>query len=343
MLDGYVEEERSAMLYDALAEIEGDPKLSAMFAKLASAARHQADIWGGKIEAAGGARPSPIELGLSARTALVLARKLGIRAVRQMLAAQKVRGLSAYSPSPVGGHGPVGRSPEFIGRRHHTGSGNLRAAVFGINDGLVSNTSLILGMAGAASDSRTLLLTGIAGLLAGAFSMAAGEYVSVRSQREVFEYQIGLEAAELREYPEEEAQELAVIFEAKGLEHEEATRLANTLIADPERALDTLAREELGLNPDELGSPWGAASASFAAFAIGALVPLLPFVLTKADIAFPTAAVLAGFALFGVGAALSMFTGRSAILSGLRMLGIGAGAGAATYAIGALIGGGIPL
>jgi VIT1/CCC1 family predicted Fe2+/Mn2+ transporter len=210
--------------------------------------------------------------------------------------------------------------------------------VFGINDGLVSNASLIMGMAGAAAEPRTLLLTGVAGLLAGAFSMAAGEYVSVRSQREVFEYQIGLEREELDEYPQAEADELALIYETKGMDRDDAQRLAQTLIADPERALDTLAREELGLNPDELGSPWGAATWSFLAFAAGAFIPLLPFLIGEGQRAFFVSMALAAASLFGVGATLSFFTGRSALASGLRMLAIGAAAGAATYAIGSLIG-----
>ena len=164
--------------------------------------------------------------------------------------------------------------------RRHRGlksGGNLRAAVFGVNDGLVSNASLIFGVAGATSDSKMILLSGVAGLLAGAFSMAAGEYVSVRSQREMYEYQIGLERDELGQYPEEEASELAMIYVARGIPEEEAKRMANVILVDPSRALDTLAREELGLNPDELGSPWGAARFSFFSFAAGALLPLLPF------------------------------------------------------------------
>jgi VIT1/CCC1 family predicted Fe2+/Mn2+ transporter len=210
--------------------------------------------------------------------------------------------------------------------------------VFGINDGLVSNASLILGVAGASADPKVVLLTGIAGMCAGAFAMATGEYVSVRSQRELFEYQIGLEREELRQYPEAEAQELALIYAAKGLPKKEALRLATRLIADPEHALDTLAREELGLNPDELGSPWGAAISSFVAFGAGALLPLAPFVFAAGPSALPLAIGITAFTLFGVGATMSLFTGRGAIVSGLRMLALGALAGAVTYAIGRLAG-----
>jgi vacuolar iron transporter family protein len=186
-----------------------------------------------------------------------------------------------------------------------------------------------------------IVLSGVAGLLAGAFSMAAGEYVSMRSQREMFEYQIGLERKELVQYPEEEAEELALIYAARGLPRAEAVELAQRLIGDPENALDTLAREELGLNPDELGSPWGAAMTSFVAFAIGALVPLLPFLLLGRSAALLTSIGMTGIALFGVGAIISLFTGRSAVRDGLRMLAIGGAAGALTYGFGSLLGVGL--
>jgi VIT1/CCC1 family predicted Fe2+/Mn2+ transporter len=226
-----------------------------------------------------------------------------------------------------------------IGKRHQNGAaGNaLRAGVFGVNDGLVSNAALIYGVAGAAAEPSIIVLTGVAGLLAGAFSMASGEYVSVRSQREMFEYQIGLERDELEEYPREEAAELALIYAAKGMEAGEARRLADTLMQDPERALDTLAREELGLNPDELGSPWVAAISSFSAFTAGAALPLLPF-LFGYDHALSVSIGLTALGLFAVGASMSLFTGRHATLSGLRMLGIGGAAGLATYFIGAWLG-----
>jgi VIT1/CCC1 family predicted Fe2+/Mn2+ transporter len=258
--------------------------------------------------------------------------------MRGILAAMKVRGLSVYSHAAPGHPAPT--SVEEIGQRHRGvgGGGNLRAAVFGINDGLVSNMSLILGVAGASSNAGFILLSGIAGLLAGAFSMAAGEYVSVRSQREMYEHQIGLEQAELAEYPAEEAEELALIYAARGMNREDALALARRTIADPRQALDTLAREELGLNPEELGSPWGAALSSFFSFGAGALVPLLPFLFARAEGALIAAVAMTGVALFGVGAMISLFTGRSAVRDGLRMLAIGGGAGAVTYLVGTLLG-----
>jgi VIT1/CCC1 family predicted Fe2+/Mn2+ transporter len=231
---------------------------------------------------------------------------------------------------------------EEVGRRHQgKGRGSLRAAIFGVNDGLVSNASLILGVAGAASvagGERMIVVSGVAGLLAGAFSMASGEYVSVRSQREMFERQISAERDELSEYPREEAAELALIYEARGLEKEDAQRVSTRLIENPQHALDTLAREELGLDPTELGSPWRAAGSSAISFAIGAFLPLLSFLVTSGRAALTGALFVTGAALFVVGAATSLFTGKGALKGGLRMLFIGAGAAGVTFLIGRALG-----
>lgn len=332
------EEMQSAWLYRALAEAEPEARMSALFLTLAQAAEQQAAHWAGMI--ASQDRRLPVFVpDRRARLVAALARRLGPRRLKPALAAMKVRGLSAYASAAAGHAMPTDVST--IGRGHRSpGGGNLRAAIFGVNDGLVSNASLILGMVGASASTGTVLATGIAGLLAGALSMAAGEFVSVRSQREMFEYQIGLEADELQEYPEAEAEELALIYAARGLPIEEARAFANTLVRDPKRALDVLAREELGLNPDDLGSPFGAATFSFVAFTLGALVPLLPFFLGAT---LPNAAYFgagaAGLGLFATGASLSLFTGRNAWLGGLRMLAIGGGAGTVTFAIGSVIGG----
>jgi vacuolar iron transporter family protein len=234
-------------------------------------------------------------------------------------------------------------SPSEIARKerwHRTGrSGTLRAVIFGVSDGLVSNLSLVMGVAGAASGQpRFILLAGVAGLLAGASSMAAGEYISMQSQRELFERQIELERAELEAMPEEEEAELAAVYRSKGFSEEEAARIAHRLFADPQTALDTLVREELGLDPDELGSPWGASIGSFIAFGIGALIPVLPYLVTDGAVAFFTALGLSLLALFGVGAGVSLLTGRGTIFSGLRQVGIGAAAAAITFAVGSLIG-----
>ena len=332
-LESWNEEKQSAWLYRRLADCEPDPRIAELFRTLATAAERQAETWQPPGNAASFA-PSA-----RAKLAVRLARRLGPRRVRPMLAALKVRGLSAYDSRPLAGHA-MPTSVAQVERRHRGyGGGNLRAAVFGVNDGLVSNASLIMGVAGASSGADAVITAGVAGLLAGALSMAAGEYVSMRSQREMFEYQIGLERDELAEYPEEEAEELALIYAARGMDLEEARRITRALVKNPDAALDALAREELGLNPDDLGSPWGAAVFSFVAFAAGALLPLAPFLLgLPLERAIVLAALVAGIALFGVGAALSLFTGRRAVSGGLRMVLIGGGAGVVTWLIGSLLG-----
>jgi len=336
-LDSWLEEKQSAWLYRELASCESDARIAELFRALAAAAEFQADKWLANTK---GVTPPAFRPSTRARITAALARALSPRRVSHMLAAMKVRGLSAYdSHRTIAGH-LMPTSVSDVGARHKGyGGGTLRAAVFGINDGLVSNTSLIMGVAAAAESSGLVLTSGVAGLLAGALSMAAGEYVSMRSQREMFEYQIGLERDELREYPEEEAEELALIYQARGMQLEEARRVSRELVKDEAHALDALAREELGLNPDDLGSPWGAAVSSFIAFAIGAVIPLMPFLLRlPIERAVPFAAVIAAVSLFGVGATLSLFTGRSAVAGGVRMVLIGAAAGAATWAIGSLLG-----
>ncbi|MBU1225304.1 MAG: VIT1/CCC1 transporter family protein [Gammaproteobacteria bacterium] len=339
MIDPYAswqEEKQSAWLYRVVADCERGTPRAALFDELAQAADDQAEIWLAAITRKGGAAPAPFRPDLRTRIVARLTRVFKPRAMRGVLAAMKVRGMVLYSHSPPHGM-PTKRGD--IGKRHQNGAaGNaLRAGVFGVNDGLVSNAALIYGVAGAAQEASVIVLTGVAGLLAGAFSMAAGEYVSMRAQREMFEYQIGLERDELETYPDEEAAELALIYAAKGMDAAEARRVADTLMRDPERALDTLAREELGLNPDELGSPWVAAGSSFAAFTAGAALPLAPFLLGHGE-ALATSIALTALGLFAVGASMSLFTGRHALLSGLRMLGIGGAAGLATYFIGAWLG-----
>jgi VIT1/CCC1 family predicted Fe2+/Mn2+ transporter len=237
------------------------------------------------------------------------------------------------------GH-PMPTSLAEVGARHRSAvGGNLRASVFGVNDGLVSNASLVMGVAGAGAAAETVLLTGTAGLLAGALSMAAGEYISVRSQREMYEYQIALEREEVAEYPEEEAEELALIYEARGLALEQARTLSRELLSHPEQALDVLSREELGLNPDDLGSPWHAAGFSFVSFATGAAIPLIPLLAgAMGNAAVIGTAALSLGALFAVGMALSLFTGRGAMHGALRMMLIGAAAGVTSYAVGRMLG-----
>jgi VIT1/CCC1 family predicted Fe2+/Mn2+ transporter len=219
------------------------------------------------------------------------------------------------------------------------GPATLRAVIFGVSDGLVSNLALVMGVAGASQGQGSfVLLAGIAGLLAGAFSMAAGEYISMQSQRELFERQIALEKAELEAMPQEEQAELAHLYRAKGFTQAEAEAIAARMFGDPEHALDTLVREELGLDPNELGSPWGAAGGSFVAFGVGALIPVIPYLLSSGSAAFLVAIGLSLAALFAVGAGVSLLTGRSLLFSGSRQVLIGATAAIVTYVVGNAIG-----
>jgi VIT1/CCC1 family predicted Fe2+/Mn2+ transporter len=232
--------------------------------------------------------------------------------------------------------GPVGDADSgfTMGGR----SGALRAAIFGVNDGLVSNLSLIMGVTGASVDNKIIILAGVAGLLAGAFSMGAGEYVSMRVQRELFERLIHIEAHELATEPDEEREELVGIYRNKGVPEGVAEQLVDALHRDPNLALETHAREELGLDPEEgLGSPWGAALSSFVMFAIGAFVPLLPFLVGSGTGATLSSIFAGGGTLFAVGALMSILTGRGALHSGLRMLFVGATAAAITFGVGSLL------
>ena len=337
-IESWAEEKRSAYLYRAVAAAEAGTPRQALFSELAQEADRQAAIWAATARKAGGAAPETYAPDMRARLVAALVARLGVRPLRSVLSAMKVRGMSLYAHASHGHITP--QSVDQLEHRHRGvgGGGNLRAAVFGVNDGLISNASLIMGIAGATAEGQIIVLTGVAGLIAGAFSMAAGEYVSVRSQREMYEYQIGLEREELEHYPEAEAEELALIYEARGHAREEAASMARNLIADPGKALVTLAREELGLNPEELGSPWGAALFSFFSFAAGAAIPLAPFLIAAGTAGLISAIVATGGALFAVGAALSLFTGRSALWSGARMLAIGVAAGGVTYLVGSLLG-----
>ncbi len=340
-LVSWYEEQRSAYLYRACAAAESGTIRAELFLRLAGEAEAQSAIWRAQITARGSPPPPPFVADLRTRLVATLVRSWGPGRLRQVLAAMKVRGLTLYAGGAHldGGHAELPSGSAGERRPRNSGSGgNLRAAVFGVNDGLVSNASLLLGVTGAAADTRTILVAGVAGLAAGAFAMAAGEYVSVRSQRELFERQIALERDELRQCPEAEVQELALIYAAKGLSQKEARRLAKRLVDDPEHALDMLAREELLLNPAEFGAPFSAAARSFTAFGTGAALPLLPFLFIGGAVALPVALCLTGVALFTIGAVLSLFTGRSAWLSGARMLALGTLAGGITFGIGRIVG-----
>ncbi len=333
-IERWREEIGSAWLYREVAAAESDTKISQLFRDLAVAAERQAAI----IARSLATEPPTFRPELRSRLVAAVARALGPRRCRSILAASKIRGLSAYDSAVMTGHVMPTNVRDIGGRHRGGGGGALRAGVFGVNDGLVSSACLILGVAGAGASPQVIILTGVAGLLAGAFSMAAGEFVSMLSQREMFEYQIGQERDELERYPAEEAEELALIYAARGVPLDEARAITTRLVANPQQALNTLAREELGLNPDDLGSPWIAAISSFIAFALGAILPLAPFLLGAGTQAVTIAAGLSGCALFAVGALLSLFSGRNALWGGARMLLIGGIAGAATFGIGSALG-----
>ncbi|MGH2511285.1 MAG: VIT1/CCC1 transporter family protein [Candidatus Limnocylindrales bacterium] len=283
---------------------------------IAADEREHAEIWR-RLDA----RPDPADVASQPADATELLPRVDPAALREVQAPRQ--------------SGEVGRNERW----HRTGqSGTLRAVIFGVSDGLVSNTSLVMGVTGASPDPHFILLAGIAGLLAGSFSMAAGEYVSMQSQRELYERQIALERAEMQAMPDEEQAELASIFRGKGFTEDEAKRVAARLFRDPEAALDTLIREELGLDPDELGSPWGAAFGSLVAFAVGAAVPVVPYLVTSGGPALVVSLALSLAAMFVVGLGISLLTGRSALFSGARQVTIGVLAAGVTFFVGRLIG-----
>ena len=349
----------SAALYDALAVAESDTRLAEVYRRLAAVERRHADHWIAQLRAAGVAVPAH-RIGWRTRVLRWTARRFGAAVVVPVIAGQEVADARRYASTPdrapgmdvdERGHaralrliaGGGGAEGPFIARlegRHRGAGGNaLRAAVLGANDGLLSNLSLIMGVAGASLASREIIITGFAGLLAGAGSMALGEWLSVQSSRELFERQIDVESAELRANPEEEQEELALIYEAKGLGAAQARQVAGQLMQAQSSALDTLVREELGIDPAELGgSPYTAAAASFALFAIGALVPILPFLFLSGQAAIWTSVAASGGALFGIGAAITILTGRGVGYSGTRQLLVGLAAAALTFGLGRLVG-----
>ncbi len=233
------------------------------------------------------------------------------------------------------------RYADLVALEHHHRNlqgGGARAAVFGISDGLVSNIALILGMAGAHASAGAVRLAGLAGLIGGAFSMATGEYVSMRAQSELMQRELDVEREAIHHDPEDERRELAAIYESRGLDAGLAEELSGKMMRSPELALETHAREELGINPDQTGNPWQAAGSSFVSFAIGAVVPLLPWLVGQGSTATRWSIVLGAFAAFGVGAGLAHFTGRSWLWSAFRQLLISAIAATVTYSIGHTIG-----
>ncbi len=347
----------SAFLYDTLAATERDPKLAEVYRRLAGVERRHAKTWTARLREAGEIVP---EIRPSRRTRLLawLARRFGpgmvlptMESLEQVdshaYVAQAATDVAAEERSHarllreiVGTGGMTGGYIARLEGRHRTVGGNaLRAAVLGANDGLVSNLSLIMGVAGAALSNRAILISGLAGLLAGAFSMALGEWLSVQSSRELYRHQLAMEAAEIRAAPEEELEELTLIYQARGVDESQARRMAAQVMTDEARALQTLAREELAIDPQELGgSAWEAAIASFLLFAVGAIIPVASFVFFTGMPAVFGSLLLSAVGLFGIGSGTTLFTARPVAASGLRQVLFGLMAAAITFGVGRLIG-----
>jgi vacuolar iron transporter family protein len=352
----------SAALYRTLAQTEKNPQLAQVYGRLAAIEEAHAEYWKNHIAAIDHHVP---KLGPGFRTRALgwLARRFGPAFVLPTVDTLEHMDSGTYDSQPeavAGGLPAAERSHARIiealakgapgalsgatlarleGRHRGMGGNALRAAVLGANDGLVSNMSLVMGVAGADLAPRSILVTGLAGLLAGACSMALGEWLSVNTARESSERQIATEADELEQVPEEEKEELSLIYQAKGLPEDLAKSLAEHLIANKKTALDTLVREELGIDPDELGgSPWGAAAASFALFSLGAIFPVAPYFALAGVSAVVASLAASGVALFLIGAGTTLFTGRAVWLSGMRQLLVGFAAAGVTFGIGKLIG-----
>lgn len=350
-----------AAIYQAMADGAREPQLGELYGKLAEAEARHASLWQECLLTAGETK-IPTGPAWRARILAGLARRFGPGLVVSTIAAHELadRGMYDDQPEATGsslpadersharllaemiGVGGVSGSQlaRFEGRHRAVGGNALRAAVLGANDGLVSNFSLVMGVAGSGASGSVTLIAGIAGLLAGAFSMALGEWLSVQSARELHARQIGIEEEELRQFPEEEQEELRLIYEAKGMPGDQAREMAERVIRGELRtALDTLSREELGIDPDELGgSAWVAATTSFFLFALGAIVPVIPFLFADGTAAIAATAALSAAALFLVGAAITVITGQPALRSGLRQLVLGIAAAAITFTIGRLLG-----
>jgi VIT1/CCC1 family predicted Fe2+/Mn2+ transporter len=351
-----------AALYRALAEAEADPRLKQVYGRLAAVEEAHAEFWRKQLDRIG-ARVGRLGLGWRTRALAWLARRFGPQFVLPTINTLEQRDSGQYDaqaeavagglPAAERSHARVVQAIEsstpgglqgsalarLEGRHRAMGGNALRAAVLGANDGLVSNLSLVMGVAGAAVSERTILLTGLAGLVSGACSMAMGEWLSVNSSREFYQKQIAIEKSELEQAPEEEIEEIALIYEAKGLPRPQAEALATQMMANKDTALDTLVREELGIDPDELGgSAWTAGASSFLLFSVGAIFPVAPFLFLGGRGAVALSLVASGVALAAIGAGTSLFTGRSVAFSAFRQLLIGYAAAAITYGIGMLAG-----
>ncbi|NOH03573.1 MAG: rubrerythrin family protein [Chloroflexi bacterium] len=350
-----------AALYRALAEVEKQPQMAEIYKRLAESEEKHAAVWEGKL-AALKVSPPPRKLSWRTQTLIWLTKRFGPQFVLPTIANNEKADSSAYdgqmdaeaahfsqdeksharllalASNSTGGL-PGGTVAQLEGRHRASGGNALRAAVLGANDGLVSILSLVMGVAGATNSNTDVLIAGLAGLLAGAGSMALGEWLSVQSSRELYEHQIKIEAQEIEENPEEEQEELALIYQAKGLPEERARELAAHMTADKTSLLDTLAREELGVDPEELGgSAYEAAFTSFFLFAFGAIFPIFPFLFWSGAAAITISLAVSGVGLFIIGAAITLMTGRGVLYSGTRQVLVGLAAAALTFGIGKLIG-----
>jgi VIT1/CCC1 family predicted Fe2+/Mn2+ transporter len=349
-------------LYTALAEIEKQPELAEVYKRMAASEEKHVIFWEKRLKESGANIPSR-RPSWRAHTMRILARRFGAQFILPTLTAGENATSSEYDLQFEDGiedmsadeksharllatasnslSGLMGSEVAQLEGRHRVGGGNaLRAAVLGANDGLVSVLSLTMGAAGANLPGHGVLITGIAGLLAGASSMALGEWLSVQSSRELYEHQIKIEAEEIEHAPEDEQEELALIYQAKGLPKDRARELAAAqMTADKAHILDTLAREELGIDPKELGgSPWEAAITSFFLFAGGAIIPLFPYLFLHGLTAIIVSLSVGALALFLTGAAITLMTGKNVWVSGLRQVVIGIVAAALVYGVGRLIG-----
>jgi len=351
----------SAGLYRALAESERDPHVSEVYRRLGAVEDAHAEFWRKQLGQIG-VKVDELRPEWRTRALAWLARRFGPQFILPTMSTLEQRDSGQYDQQPEAVAGglpaaershnrvvqalassfPTGTTGGTLGRlegRHRAGGNALRAAVLGANDGLVSNLSLVMGVSGAAVAGRTILLTGLAGLIAGASSMAIGEWLSVTSSRELNQQQIDVEADELQNIPEEEREELVLIYQAKGLDEAQARALADRLMANKDTALDTLVREELGIDPQELGgSPWAAAGSSFGLFALGAIFPVAPFFWLSGYPAILASVAFSGLALMLVGAGTSLFTGRGLAFSVVRQLLSGLAAAGLTYGVGRLVG-----
>ena len=359
--DNLKAEQEAILLYTRMADAEKNPDLKAVYLKLIETEKKHAEFWINKLREAGADIPE-YHLGLRTRILGWLAARLGTAVILPAITAMENNAATGYDgqsdaesvnmPADEKSHARIfsylarttqGLSGSELARfegRHRAAGGNaLRAAVLGANDGLVSIFCLVMGVAGAGMPARNILLTGLAGLLAGALSMALGEWLSVQSSRELFQHQLEVEKLELSEIPEEEKEELALIYQAKGIDAETARTLADRLISDPSTALDTLAREELGIDPKELGgSAWEAAITSFILFTVGAIIPVIPYMFLSGMTGIVISALSSTIGLFIIGAVITLMTGRQPIVSGLRQVLFGLTTAAITFSIGHFIG-----